>query len=116
MLLARLRRRRLLPAFLFGLLLGGGAIPSLWHQAGDDPFCERPLAGAEGAATIGSGPSDTDSEHCEVCHWLRAMRSLALHIADLRLSVPDASRHHVDSFEIPESAPRLSVLARGPPA
>ena len=114
MLLHRLRRARLLPALLAVGLLLGTSVPGA-HDGADD-VCERPAAGADRASFLESARWQPAPAHCEVCHWLRSLRTLEVPTILVLLSPAGAANAVVDS---PERAPRDSrstVLPRGPPA
>jgi hypothetical protein len=116
MVFGRLRRIRLL-AVLVGLsLLGSTALPAALHGEGDDPFCARPLATAQGDASLAAASVGPEAAHCDVCHWLRSLRTIEVQDRATLLG-PAASA--VSSAETPEApahtAPR-PIFARGPPS
>jgi hypothetical protein len=113
-LLHRLRRVRLLPVLLAVGLLIGTSVPGA-HDAADD-VCERPPSAADHAASVDDARWQPAPAHCEVCHWLRSLRTLDVPTT-LALLSPAGAAH--DVAESPERAPRDSrstILPRGPPA
>ncbi len=103
---------------LLTALLGGLVLPWLGadHQFNDDPH----WAVALGAGTATEPRLDVDrpgdTEHCEVCHWFRTMRSAARPakvtvFRDVRQVVPPATP---DPRTRAVSAPVLG--ARAPPS
>ncbi len=113
-----MRAQRAIAIVVLAALVGALGLPWLGetHQFNDDPHWAVDYGDDHGA-----GPAiDTDQPgheaHCEVCHWLRTMRTadkpaqLTL-VRDVRLVVPPAS---------PDPRTRAASLralsARAPPA
>lgn len=111
-MLHRLRRLRLVATGLAVCLIGAAALPL---HAADDAYCSRPLADAEGDA-VGPVASSAQASHCEVCHWIRSLRTLDIHVAATLLSPSDFVATSTDPAERPLTSDRAPILSRGPPA
>ena len=68
-------RAKTVAALLILLLAAGTALPAAMHGgAADDPYCDPARTGGSQevwAADAAGG----HAEHCDVCHWLRGVRS-----------------------------------------
>lgn len=69
---------RRLAGLLIALLVGATALPPALHADMDDLACE--FGAAQSARTTHADANDRhdDSLHCEVCHWLRTLRTFDL--------------------------------------
>jgi hypothetical protein len=113
--LHRLRRGRLLPALLaVGLLVGTG-LPGA-HDAADDLACERPVSAADRATTLDMAAWLSGADHCEVCHWLRSLRTLDVPIGVAVLGPVGEAQYAVDPSERAARDSRSALFPRGPPS
>lgn len=109
-------RAKTVAGLLIVLLAVGTALPAAIHGgAADDPYCDpaRP-GGSHDAWSPGAG--DAHAEHCDVCHWLRGVRSFDA----APVPSPDAPSLHLDDPRPlpPAHAPsgRAAAPTRAPPA
>lgn len=56
------------------LVLVSALSPAL-HVEADDQFCAPLARDGHGAPTLASAP-DSTGQHCEICHWLRSLRTI----------------------------------------
>jgi hypothetical protein len=116
MVLSRLRRIRLLAVVLAGCLLSSTAAPAALHAQDDDPFCAGPL-GAEGQTPSLSTATDIpEPAHCDVCHWLRSLRTIQGQTGTTLLGPSDSAVRFADAPEAPAHTAPRPIFARGPPA
>jgi hypothetical protein len=109
-------RAKTVAGLLIVLLAVGTALPAAIHGgAADDPYCDpaRP-GGSHDRWSPGAGGGH--AEHCDVCHWLRGVRSFDA----APLPSPDAPSLHLDD---PRPLPRAharpgraAAPTRAPPA
>jgi hypothetical protein len=116
MLLSRLRRLRLFAVLLAGSLLSSTAIPAALHPQDDDPYCARPLVPGDQTVSLSTATDTREAAHCDVCHSLRSLRTIAAQTAATLLRPLDSTVRFADAPEAPAlNAPRR-LFARGPPA
>lgn len=113
-----MRAHRAIAIVVLAALVGALGLPWLGetHQFNDDPHWAVAYGDDHGAGPVLDTDQPGDEAHCEVCHWLRTMRSAARPAQltlgrDLRLVVPPAS---LDPRTRAASLRALS--ARAPPA
>ncbi len=75
-LLPRFGRR--LAGWLVALLVGATALPPALHADMDDLACQFGAAASARSVHVDANDTRADSLHCEVCHWLRSIRSFEL--------------------------------------
>lgn len=110
-----LLRTSLVARLLVALLAAGSVLPGLLHgQLADDPFCDARRGAADLAV---SAAAHTDApDHCDVCHWLRGVRSfvaapaLTVVAAGTPVAIPPACGSAAACPAVPV------VPARAPPA
>jgi hypothetical protein len=109
---------RLIAYLVLAALLGGLALPWIGeaHQFNDDPHWAVAYGADHGEGPEWKAGQPADEAHCEVCHWLRTMRTASRPsqvqlFQDVRLVVPPAS---LDPHTRAASLRALS--ARAPPA
>lgn len=117
MLLAILQRTRPFARLLALLLVVGTALPTALHAGwDDDPLCEPALAGSGVAMAIGAASPEGQAQHCDICHWLRSLRSLDAAPAG-SVTILQQSAHALgDTSVAPAAAAAASLEARAPPA
>lgn len=110
--------RRLSALVVLAALVGSLGLPWIAesHQLNDDPHWAVTPVGYDAAPAVVSTGTAGDESHCEVCHWLRTMRS-ADRVApttfqpDVRAMVPPASLSSRTA-----AASLRTFSARAPPA
>jgi hypothetical protein len=94
----------------------GTSIPVAAHrETGHDP-CDGTSRGSASATSVSADVDTPVSQHCEVCHWLRALRTFEI-VAAPPVSPAAQGRHHSPLGE--SVVARLSVArapSRAPPA
>lgn len=70
-------QRRISAMVVLAALLGSLGLPWIAdsHRFNDDPHWAIAAAGGTDASAVISNGTAGDESHCEVCHWLRTMRS-----------------------------------------
>jgi len=57
------------------LLVCASALSPALHVDSDDPFCLPGSSQGGNGAAVSASPQASE-QHCEVCHWLRSLRTL----------------------------------------
>jgi hypothetical protein len=116
MFLSRLRRFRLFAVLLAGSLVSSTAVPAALHAQDDDPYCASPLVPKDQTRSLSTATETPEPAHCDVCHWLRSLRTIAAQTGATILRPSDSTVRFAEAPEAPaHSAPRR-LVARGPPA
>lgn len=110
--------RRTIAIVVLAAFVGGLGLPWIGetHQFNDDPHWAVAYGADHGADPVLDADQPGDDTHCEVCHWLRTMRSAARPaqvtlFRDVRQMVPPAAldpRTHAASLR--------ALSARAPPS
>jgi hypothetical protein len=112
-LLPALGRR--LAGLLVALLVGATALPPALHADMDDLACEFGAATSARTTHVDANDTHADSLHCEVCHWLRSIRTFDVATAGLPVLLETVAA--VESTQT--TPPHVSVIAvrasRAPP-
>jgi hypothetical protein len=66
---------RRLAGLLIALLVGANVLPPALHADMDDLACEFGAASSAQQTHADANDRQDDSLHCEVCHWLRSIRT-----------------------------------------
>ena len=107
---------RRLAGWLVALLVGATALPPALHADMDDLACQFGAARSAGAVHVDANETRADSLHCEVCHWVRSIRSFEIPQAGTPAVVA-----RLETIQVPDplSAPEISAAAgasRAPPS
>lgn len=113
-----MRAQRAIATVVLAALLGGLGLPWIGetHQFNDDPHWAVAYGADRGNDPVLDTGQPGDETHCEVCHWLRTMRTAArpaqvILSRDVRPVVPPAT------LDPSTHAANLRALsARAPPA
>lgn len=116
--MAGMRAQRAIATIVLAALLGVLGLPWIGatHQFNDDPHWAVAYGADHGGDPVLGTGQPGDDAHCEVCHWLRTMRTAARPaqvtlFRDIRFVVPPAA------FTPGARAASLCVFsARAPPA
>jgi len=116
MLLWFAHRAAIVARLLVLLLAAGTALPTAIHAGGaDDPYCD-PSRSSQGTDAWTPGSGIADREHCEICHWLRAVRSFDA-VPTPSLDAPRRRDHALRPLLLARAVPeRASAPTRAPPA
>jgi hypothetical protein len=113
-----MRAQRAIATVVLAALLGVLGLPWIGetHRFNDDPHWAVAYGDDHGTGPVLDSGQPGDDAHCEVCHWLRTMRTASRPASvtwfrDVRLVVPPAS---LDPGTHAASLRALS--ARAPPA
>lgn len=66
---------RRIAALLVALLVGANVLPPALHADMDDLACEFGAASSAQKTHADANDRQDNSLHCEVCHWLRSIRT-----------------------------------------
>lgn len=93
-----MKAQRAIALVVLTALMGGLGLPWIGadHQFNDDPHWAVAYDADHGEGPVWTAGQPGDEAHCEVCHWLRTMRTASrpaqiLLFHDVRLVVPPAS-------------------------
>jgi hypothetical protein len=113
-----MKAQRAIAFVVLAALVGALGLPWIGsdHQFNDDPHWAVAYGADHGEGPVWDAGQPGNEAHCEVCHWLRTMRSASRPaqitlFRDVRLVVPPASldpRTHAASLR--------ALSARAPPA
>jgi hypothetical protein len=89
-------------------------LPATWH-ADDDAICGQPV-GSSATETLSQPDAQPSQPHCEICHWIRSLRSAG--VAELPLTLDHSARLTIVTGRVLcGSAPVVRRLpSRAPPA
>jgi uncharacterized membrane protein YadS len=112
-----MRAQRAIASVVLVALLGVLGLPWIGetHQFNDDPHWAVAYGADHGSGPVLGTGQPGDEAHCEVCHWLRTMRTAARPaqvtlFRDVRLVVPPAT----SDPRTRAASPRV-LSARAPP-
>ena len=106
---------RRLAGLLVALLVGATALPPALHADMDDLACEFGAASSAQKTHADANDRQDDSVHCEVCHWLRSIRTFDVSIASAPAFTRTVARVEVVVAWTPDSSPLLIRASRAPP-
>ncbi len=111
-------QHRISAMVVLAALVGSLGLPWITdsHRFNDDPHWAVSGFGREDASVNDANGTAGDGSHCEVCHWLRTMRSAdgvapTIFLPDVRPVVPPAS-----PLSRTVAASLRTFAARAPPA
>ena len=106
---------RRLAGLLIALLVGATALPPALHADMDDLACEFGAAQSAQATHADANDSQDDSLHCEVCHWLRTIRTFDLALTGAPAFTATVSTVEAVDVALPLTSPGTIRAPRAPP-
>jgi hypothetical protein len=106
---------RRLAGLLIALLVGATALPPALHADMDDLACE--FGAAQSARTTHADANDRQdaSLHCEVCHWLRTIRTFDLALTGAPAISVTVTPIEAVAVPVPLTASFALCASRAPP-
>ena len=106
---------RRLAGLLVALLVGATALPPALHADMDDLACE--FGAAQSARTTHADANDShdDSLHCEVCHWLRTLRTFDLTLTSAPAVITAVTSVEAADVALPFTSAATIRAPRAPP-
>jgi hypothetical protein len=106
---------RRLAGLLIALLVGATALPPALHADMDDLACEFGAAHSARTTHADANDSRDDSLHCEVCHWLRTIRTFDLALTGAPAITSTVSSVEASDVALPFTSTGTIRAPRAPP-
>lgn len=106
---------RRLAGLLIALLVGATALPPALHADMDDLACEFGAAHSARTTHADANDSQDTSLHCEVCHWLRTIRTFDLVLTGAPAITATVSTIEAVDVSLPFTSAATIRAPRAPP-
>ena len=106
---------RRIAGLLIALLVGANVLPPALHADMDDLACEFGAASSAQKTHADANDSQDDSLHCEVCHWLRSIRTFDVALTAAPAPVLATAAVELVAFDTPDASAIVVRASRAPP-